>query len=580
MLDRAGANSPANTIQRSVDSKAGPSSEPNGESRKITSNRADILDDMQRFASAAGAQGNTQYFAGPHHAWPICTNIDSTPEALGKLFDRLTNENAGAPIAIISGGSLSGCTTALELAYDGYQVIVAEKRKTYTRQNVLSLKTDTLLYLASLSPDGSLLRDMVKNRFITPCTHEIVPDQTSDTGYAAVINSSVRFLNWLLPDRALRPQIPVRDRRAEPQVQQQDLAGLNDTLRRRPNPRHIEALDLAWPANEPVTAVSPTDWRAPPAEFFSSDNMVLGQVCDLEKSFNGCCLRHPSIHVVNAEIELQCNADGDADYHPLFKMGDEGNPKTFSPSQNIELICLAEGAQSPNRNLLGGEWQPIPTNESWQQGNYIGAASNVGGFNAVDVQPDTIIVTQHIEQPGQSLANISVFHPTDQPPVPDSTVGRLHRARAHVDTVKSPVNISENYRQYDSGPIDIHLRMARNPIKRNVVQVGDNAFSGTPAGGYGGSMGTSQFCQLVSETVNHPDFNSPDPTRRQRVEDYYRKGVADIHAVRTGRPTTILRKLGVYSPQTVEASARQAAAARFGGLARINVPPVEPEDQR
>ena len=580
MLDRTGANFSTKINQRLVDSTADPSKKPTGEPRNITPESAGILDDLDRSANAAGAHDQGQPFAVPHHSWPLRTNIDSTPEALTDLFDHLNKHNPHQPIAIISGGSLSGCTTALELACDGYQVIVAEKRKTYNRQNVLSLKTDTLLYMASLSPDGSLLRDMVKNRFVTPCTHEIVADQTSDTGYSAVKNSSVRFLNWLLPERALRPQIPVRDRRAEPQAQPQDLAGMHDTLRRKPNPRHIEALDLAWPVHEPVTAVAPTDWRAPPAEFFSSDNMVLGQTCDLEKSLNECCLRHPSIHVVNAEIELQCPAGEDADYHPLFKMGDENNPKTFSPSQDIELICLAEGSQSPNRNLIGGEWQPVATNESWQQGNYIGAASSVGGFNAVDVQPDTIIVTQHIEQPGQSLANVSVFHPTDQPPSADSIVSRLHLARAHVDTVKSPVNISENHRQYDSGPIDINLRMARNPIKRNVIQVGDNAFSGTPAGGYGGSMGTSQFCQLVSETVNHPDFNSSDPVRRQRVEDYYRKGVADIHAVRTGRPTTILRKLGVYSPQTVEASGRQAATARFEGLAPIDLPPLKPEDQR
>jgi len=582
MLNRTGSDPSVNTIRDYRQLSGRPPGETDTSGKQISPARGGILTDLQQSASASTEHDNGPKFGAPHRSWPVRTNIESTPGALEDLFSRLASGKPPKPIAVISGGSLSGCSTALELANDGYQVIIAEKRASYTRQNVLSLKTDAMLYLASLSPDGSLLRDMVRNRLVTPCTHEIVADPNSDTGYKAVPNASVRFLNWLVAEKALRPQIPVRDRRADlhAQVQAQDLAGLDDRLRRKPNGAAVEALDLAWPRHEPVTAVSPGEWQAPPAEFFGSENLVLAQVCDLEKSLNTCCLAHPSIHIVNAAIELQGEPNGEQDYHPVFKLGTGDDQRTFSPRQNIGLICLAEGASSPNRMLVGGELPPVVTNESWHQGNYVGPSADIGGFNAVDLQDDTIIVTQHIQRPAQSLVNVSVFHPTDQPPPADDVVNKLHRARAHVNSANVPVEISENHRIYDSGPIGIQLRTARNPMRRNVLQVGDNAISGSPGGGYGGSVGTSQFCQLVNDTVNHPDFNSPDPALRHRVEDYYRKGVADIQDVRTGRPTEILHRLGAYSHQTVLDSGRQAALARFDGLARIDLPPPSPENQR
>ena len=517
---------------------------------------------------------------GMHQARPVRTNIDSTPQALDDLFKRLAQENPSRPVAVISGGGLSGCSTALELANQGYQVVVAEKRETYSRQNVLSLKTDTLLYWASLSPDGGLLRSMLQNRSITPCTHEIVPAPNTATGYATVLNPAIRFLNWLLPPAALPPLIPVRERHAERQAVQQDLAGLCDTVPRPAARPLVEALDPAWPANEPVSAVRPDDWQSPPAEFFSSENMVFGQIRDLESTLNEYCLRQPSIHIVRAAIELVREAGDHGDYRPAFVLENAPDPQRFVPPRRIALIGLAEGAHSPNREKVGGEMPPVATNESWQQGNYVGSPSNIGGFNIVDMRPDTLIVTQHIEQPEQSLVNISVFHPTDQVPHPDTIVDQLHQAQAHVDTAAAAVAIQEENRVYDSGQIDVYLRMARNPMQHNVVQLGDTAFSGSPVGGYGGSVAGSQFAQLVRDTIQHPLFSSCEPEDRLQLEEFYRKRVADIRDVRSGRASATLRELGVYSPETFAASIRQASAARFGGLAEIDVPPENPGARR
>lgn len=71
-----------------------------------------------RRGTAASIDGVMNSSAG-QQIWPVATNVEATPEALENLFNRFAHETPQKSIAVISGGSLSGYATALELADQG-----------------------------------------------------------------------------------------------------------------------------------------------------------------------------------------------------------------------------------------------------------------------------------------------------------------------------------------------------------------------------------------------------------------------------------------------------------------------------
>jgi hypothetical protein len=65
--------------------------------------------------------------------FPLKTTVDATPAAVRALFTKFQLDKAasGKPVAVVSGGSVSGYATALALAKKGFSVLVVEKRDGY-----------------------------------------------------------------------------------------------------------------------------------------------------------------------------------------------------------------------------------------------------------------------------------------------------------------------------------------------------------------------------------------------------------------------------------------------------------------
>lgn len=520
--------------------------------------------------------------AAKRKPFPLKTTIDATPHAVRALFSRLQADKValGKPVAVVSGGSISGYATALALAKKGFNVLVVEKRDGYSRQNVFSLKQDAMFSLARLAPDlpaapaaagaqpaGGLLRTMRDKQLLTVAKGRI---ERAGNRLNAGLQRHHRFMEWVVSSHGLPAVIP-QIRRASGGVSawldvaeptKAGGAGAKDTT---VPTRH---LDPAWPDHLPVGAVKPDDWRLGDPDGMNGDNLVFSQVMDLEKGLNDYCAAQPGIEILHAEVHLQDSGAGNDRFVPVLKIAGEAVHPEFA----VDLICVAEGSRSPNRDAIGGAPAQIDPNENWHQGNYIHTAKDAphpGGFEMLDVAHDplALTVTQYIEQGHQSLANISVYAPTRAKPGEAATRAKLESAQAHIDAGgATALRINEDTRQFDSGEIDVKLLRAKVPVKGNVVLVGDAVASGSPAGGYGASLALSAYPEAVERLVSHPLFQGTNGAIPKQLQETYHRDVSSIAEVRHGRPTDIMRSIGAYTSETGANLARQIAKARFGKL--------------
>ncbi|MFM0069258.1 FAD-dependent oxidoreductase [Paraburkholderia aspalathi] len=507
------------------------------------------------------------------------TTVDATPAAVHALFTKFQADKAesGKPVAVVSGGSISGYATALALKEKGFNVLVVEKREDYRRQNVFSLKQDAIFSLARLAPDlpatageehaTGLLRAMRDKKLLTVAKNKVERDGME---LKLKLHRQHRFMDWVVPSKELPSMIPQMKRTGG------GVSAYLDAAEPHP-PRDVDArdttiraahLDPAWPDHQLVGAVKPDDWQLGDPKEMNADNLVFSQVMDLEKGLNDyCATPQVGINILRADVQLQ-NGGTDDRFVPILKVGDE----LVHPDFPVDLICVAEGSRSPNRLAIGGDPAEIDPNESWHQGNYIETAKDTpkpGGFEIVEVghNPLALTVTQYIEQGHQSLTNISVYAPTNNKPGETAARAKLENAQAHIEAGgATALRVNEDTRQFDSGEIDVKLLRAKVPVKGNVVLVGDAVASGSPAGGYGASLSLSAYPEAIGRLVSHPLFQGSNGVLPKELQDAYSKDVSDIAEVRHGRPNDSMRSIGIYAPATGANVGRQIAKARFGKL--------------
>lgn len=513
--------------------------------------------------------------------YPLNVTVAASAAAVRAVFAefKADKEASGKPVAVVLGGSISGYATALALAKNNFNVLVVEKRQGYGRQNVFSLKQDAIFSLARLAPDrqaapgaapsGGLLRTMLENKLLTTDRNKI---ERTGKGLERMPQKQHRFMNWLVPTDGLPSRIPQMKRKTEGISAYLDVdearADADTGWASTPASGRADYLDPAWPDKQAVSAANPDDWRLGDVKGMSADNLVFSQVMDLEKGLHDYCAGQPGIRIVRGEVELRDNGAGTDTFVPLVLIGGE----SVQPDFPVDLICVAEGARSPNREVIGGKPAQIDPNESWRQGNYVQtghAAPQPSGFEMVDAghDPLALTVTQYIEQANQSLVNISVYAPADSKSGEKATRAKLEQAQEHlVAGGATSLQVDEDTRQFDSGEIDVKLLRAKVAVKGNVVLVGDAVASGSPAGGYGASLSLSAYPEAVERLVTNPLFRGSNGAVPKQLQEAYRKDVANIAEVRHGRPNDIMRGIGAYSAETGEQVGQQIAKARFQRL--------------
>lgn len=188
------------------------------------------------------ADNKTTHHQGPINGnHPLETTIKNAAELRSVLAKFGADQANGKKIAVVSGGSLSGYAVALKLKNKGYNVIISEKRKEYSRQNVITLREEALYSLANLSPNGHLIKSLLEQKLITPYENRVTQDAGSEKWTA---KESSRLMKWLVGDNQ-QSEVYI------PQRQKTDA----------PVKEALAHLDLAWPKSEVVEPIKAKDWR-------------------------------------------------------------------------------------------------------------------------------------------------------------------------------------------------------------------------------------------------------------------------------------------------------------------------------
>lgn len=241
----------------------------------------------------------------------------------------------------------------------------------------------------------------------------------------------------------------------------------------------------------------------------------------------------------------------------------------MTPEFDIDLIGIAEGACSQNSSVISGQLT-IPKVESWYQSNYSGKQEkNLKGFSGLTVDDHAeykkqITATIHINRSESDLVNVSTYIPPSQE-VDASTLGRQLQESARVlRAAGSTIDVSSDQSVVFRSPrIDVDLKRVTTPIRSNVVILGDSAASGSPVGGLGGSLGLSAYPEMVERLIENPDFGSNDPVKREKVENEFKHGIAQIANLRHGEPSDIMTRLGLYPKEINNLRIRQSVEALF-----------------
>ncbi|UVA80680.1 hypothetical protein [Pandoraea commovens] len=511
--------------------------------------------------------------------YPLKVTVEATPAAVRALLSKFGADKtvSDRPVAIVSGGSISGYAAALALARQGFNVLVVEKRDGYSRQNILALKQDAIFSLARLAPDqavggaapttSGLLRAMRDKQLLTVMKNKI---QCNGDMLTRNIQRQHRFMEWVASSDGLPSMLPQLKRTnggISAYLDAQESKAASDSDKQNVT---IDAsyLDLAFPSDELIGAVKPDDWRLGAPEGMRTESLVAAQVMDFETGLNDYCAAQPGIDIVQAEVQLQQGDIGDDRFVPVLKIGGE----SVRPDFPVDLICIAEGAQSKNQEVIGGALAMVAPNESWRQRNYVQSSKGprrLGGFEVVDTHsnPFQLTVTGYIEQSDQSLAMVWIYAPTNEKPGEEETRVRMEAAQKHVIAGGAiRLRMDEGTRQFYSGDIDVKLLSANVAARSNTILVGDAFASGSPIGGYGASMALCTYPEAVERLVSHPLFKGTNGVIPKALLDTYHKHVSSTAEVLHGRASDIMRGYDVYTLETRTALARQIAKARFGKL--------------
>ncbi|AKC69765.1 hypothetical protein [Pandoraea oxalativorans] len=514
--------------------------------------------------------------------FPLISTVDATPAAVQALLAKFEASKtvSGTPVAIVSGGSLSGYATSLILVKQGFNVLVVEKRGAYSRQNIVNLKQDAVFSLARLAPDRGVAGNMPTvdgiARTIRNNERQTVTEIRIERDGMALrrqLQKHCRFMEWMAPSDGLPARLPQLKRPIGGVSAYLDVHEPSSTRRiiaqhEREATISSPYLDPAFPDDQFIGSTDLNDWRLGPPERMRTETLVLTSLMDLERSLNDYCAAQPGIDIVHAEVHLQENRSADDRFIPVLKIGEE----SIRPNFPIDLICIAEGAHSANREVIGGAPAAVDPNESWHQSVYVQPTTGAyrpDNFDVIDVRHDPfrITVVDYVEQPRQSVALVSVCTPADARPNEAAMRAELACAQAHIVARRTtPFQVGEATRQFASGEINVKLMRAKIAGKGNAVIVGDAAACGSPAGATGASFAVSAYPEAIERLVTHPQFGGSNGVIPKALMATYNEEISRIADVAHGRQSTIMRSMGAYSPETGTNLARQIAKARFGRL--------------
>lgn len=461
----------------------------------------------------------------------------STSAEVNTVLQRFATE--GKPVAVVSGGSLSGYTVALQLKNHGFNVLVAEARDTYTRHNILALKEEAIYTLAKLAPDGKLINELLESSRLSLRKSRI---DEKNGQLVQLPTPTYRFADWLLPAskrKGLPPRIPVRTH-----TTQQTSASLNveqtgtaSAHKQKP----LEHLNLEWPQNDVVDSVKQEDWHYDDLNRVSDVTLAIGQIRDLEAGLNRYWVNSAGIEVIHAKVDLQETGEG---YTTDLKLNDG----SVTPDFPLDLVCLAEGKGSNIARF--SEQKIIETNEAWYQRSFrvergLKSGSSLIANPKYPEKPPLVPI--RIQRENDSAINIA-YYANRQETAEQIWTRMSDRTQAVLQAAGSNARADNpDIIEYQSKRIDVDWRRSSVMARANVVLVGDAAGTSSPIAGAGGSLAMSAYPEIVERLAKHPGFR--DPQRREEANAMYNEQAAQSLDVWLHKSADVMRKLKLFSSE-------------------------------
>lgn len=503
-------------------------------------------------AQRSTAPAATAPTAPAHNPYALQSTV-TTAADMEAVFDRFQAEREqGKPVALVSGGSLSGYPVAMKLKNLGFNVITAEARAQYTRSNVPALKEEAIHSLAHLSPDGSLMNSLLESNQMSMRQSRIVQ---KDGEMKQVLEPARRFTDWLAPEQTgnpLPPRIPVRE---EPTQKLPAFIDADPNAAKKHEP--MEHLALEWPNKEVVQAMDPKDYHHPNMERLSKDTLGIGMIRDLEAGLNKHAVQQ-GIEVAHARVALK---DEGTHFTPELNIGGQ----TVSPKFPVDLIVVAEG-KGANTTVVSPQQNLIKTDESWHQRNYVLEPGLNAGSSVVADPKDTStppLVPIRINRKDDSVLNVAYYARRSENG-DDVWAQNADRTQATLQAAGSKADANNpDIVEYRSPRIDVDYRRSETLANKNAVLVGDSAGTGSPSAGAGASLAMSIYPEAVEQLVKSPDFKNPET--REKANAVYSENVGKGIDVWQRKTVDVMRKLDLMTSekaQEVNASSGKVKALK------------------
>jgi len=269
--------------------------------------------------------------------YPLVTTL-KTPEQLENLLKKFAaDRESGKPAVLVVGASVNGSMTAAKASRLGANVLVMEKRDGFSRNNIFALKEETLYTMASVSPDGELLKHMRDANMLN------FRESRIEAGHDDLQQKPTpdhRFADWLLPGtpgEGLPPMIPVRKSMAAGTP-----AFLDKPLSKEGQPgmpERLPHLDLA--ENDVINLMRPEEWRYTDLAKLSDSSLAISQTRYFETGLNRHLAAQEGVEIAQGEVDVQKRGEH---FVPTLRMGG----KDIVPYFQFDLIHLAEGSNGKN----------------------------------------------------------------------------------------------------------------------------------------------------------------------------------------------------------------------------------------
>lgn len=465
--------------------------------------------------------------------YPLTTTLKSPDELEALLAKFAEDQKAGKPAVLVVGASVNGSMTAAKAARLGANVLVMEKRDGFSRDNIFALKEETLYTMASVSPDGTLLKQMHDANMLNFRQSRI---EAGKEDLQQKPTPDHRFADWLLPGtpgEGLPPMIPVRKSKPAdtPAFVDKPLSGNHqpNTLERLPH------LDLA--EHDVINAMRPEEWRYTDLTKLSNSSLGISQTRYFETGLNRYLAAQEGVDIAQGEVDVENRGDH---FGPTLKMGG----KSIVPDFEFDLVHLAEGSRGKNA-LAHAERLTTDFGETWFQRNFNVEPDLKPGSSLVPNRGDPenpAVIPIRFNRTEDTVVNVAhLAARTDQT---EDVWRRNHdltqavlRASGSQASADDPTIVS-----YDSGPIAVAWGRAVEPAKMNLALGGDAAANKSPSAGAGASLAASAYPEMTQRLMEHPGFK--DPTRRNEANAAYNEQARQVSNVWEDKSIRLMRALG------------------------------------